>query len=981
MGFGQRLKAAARTLFGGDAPKAAGGLLSGVVVNGMSARKGTRELLLAYRHLPRLHSVVHRIASDVAGVPLRLYRTPKVGRKAELAASVGVLRKSAGQSTGGAAYARKMLQDARKAGELVEVTSHPFLDLYRTMNPALRGAQSKKVTQIHLDLKGEGVWVLERGALSKPIQAWPVPPHWVAETPSANRPFFRMSWAGWQKNIPEADVVWFRDPDPEHPYSRGVGTGESLADELDVDEHAARRIKEFFVNGAMPASVIGIEDLADDGIIAFREKWLAKYQGGGKSNQVHFTNKKVSSTDLTHTFQEQQLVELRKHEADIIRQAFGVPPEILGDIENSNRATIDASYMLYALGVLCPRMDFLCDALEPLLGEWDEGLILDYVSPVPEDREFKKNVMVALPANYRVNEHRALAGEPPIDGKEGEAFYAPPAPSLSFGPPPQQLQGDPPWTKGLRPQRKDLTIQELQQILEGLRPERLTDETGPLWEERVREWGDAALAELGLDASFNMRNPLVRDLLDAAGKRITGVTDTTRQQLMSSLTDGVYAGEGIGELAKRVQGVFETASSSRARTIARTEVVGSSNQANLAAWRLSGVVEEKEWLAVRDGETRSEHAALDGQVVKLGAFFTVDGHSASCPGGFGRPELDINCFPGEVSAWSAAPTEHIFRHTYAGQLVEVATVRGQKLTGTPNHPVLTQRGWVPLGELNEADSLIHCTLAQVARAEGNNVQHVPSRLAEIFDLASINGTTKRVEAGRQEQFHGDGSNGDVDIVATDSQLQRRLVPLSLESIGENLLAASELGQRALTGDCLEGQFFLGSALLTTRNVGGLSESLPLGTTQAAHSQAVGLAAASNWDSGASQVANECRPGQAKATSDAESALPLLVRSERIAQTRRFDWTGHVFNLQTQAGWYIADGFVVHNCRCTALPRVSDVKAAGGAVRKTMSEEEKTARWKKFDKALVPWEDAAEEALRRGFRAQEADILEALRRLA
>jgi len=28
-----------------------------------------------------------------------------------------------------------------------------------------------------------------------------------------------------------------------------------------------------------------------------------------------------------------------------------------------------------------------------------------------------------------------------------------------------------------------------------------------------------------------------------------------------------------------------------------------------------------------------------------------------------------------------------------------------------------------------------------------------------------------------------------------------------------------------------------------------------------------------------------------------------------------DWSGHVFNLQTASGLYVAGGIVAHNCRC------------------------------------------------------------------
>jgi HK97 family phage portal protein len=651
-----RVREVLRALFGekAKASQSAGGLLRGVAAYGTAPRRGTRELFFAYRHLPRLRAVSHRIASDIASTPWRLYAS--AGKRAK-GYGRGIIR-------------TKALEDARRSGELREVEAHPFLDLLSTMNPALGGEASMLVTQLYQDLKGEGFWVLERNGARLPIEAWPVPPHWIVETPSTGRPFFRASFLGWQKEFPEADVLWMKSPDPDNPYNRGTGIAESLADELDIDEFAAKHLRNWFFNGGRPSALVGLEGIGEEELERAREQWLARYSGPGKEGQLHFTNAKVTVEDISKTFDEMQIVELRKQEADTIREVFGVPPEVLGVIENSNRATIEASYYLYAMGVLVPRLDFLVGALTPLLREYDERLVLGYVSPVPEDREFRRTIFQASPpGTFDANEWRMLGDMPPAeevsdDEQKGELFQyhftfgiitineararlglppiaggdKPPDNPLAGGFGGQEMRADPPWTKGVAKQ------QRTDNVLEALRPERLTDETGPVWQQQVKRWGDKVLGELGLSGSFDMRNPLVRGVLESAAKKVTGVTETTRDALRATLTEGAFAGEGISELRQRVQHVFEVASSSRAETIARTEVVGSSNKANLAAYELSGVVDGKEWLAVRDGNTRPEHRDLDGQRVWLHARFVASsGDSAEHPGGFADPAMSINC--------------------------------------------------------------------------------------------------------------------------------------------------------------------------------------------------------------------------------------------------------------------------------------------------------------------------------------------------
>lgn len=161
----------------------------------------------------------------------------------------------------------------------------------------------------------------------------------------------------------------------------------------------------------------------------------------------------------------------------------------------------------------------------------------------------------------------------------------------------------------------------------------------------INKQGAKVLDALGADGSFDMRNPLVKDYLDAWQEQsVVGITDTTRAEVTSVLQDAVAEGGGIGDMTRALRGYFESASTYRAERIARTEVVGSSNAANLAAYQISGLVDAKEWLAVQDGSTRETHSDLDGTRVAISDEFTTSsGHRAQGPGLFGVGEEDINC--------------------------------------------------------------------------------------------------------------------------------------------------------------------------------------------------------------------------------------------------------------------------------------------------------------------------------------------------
>ncbi len=635
-----RLSNAWKALFGpGDsAAQSAGGLLSGVLTTTQAPRRGTREVLQAYKRSPWVHSLFRRVAEDVAGIPWEVYAP--AGRRGKAVARS--LQGAAGEVRG------RLVARAVAAGDLRPVDSHPFLDVLHRCNPALGGHDTWTVSQLHLDLVGQGPLVLERNALGQPLEMWPVAPHWIQEVPRPGFPHYRASWASWQRLLPEADVLWLRAPDPEHPYSRGTSYGEALGDEFDVGELRARYAKNFFFNDATPAAIVALEGATEEQARRYKEEWNADHRGPGKNGRLKFTNAKLQYQALTQTLKDMQLQEQRQEDRDIVREVLGFPPELMGVLENANRSTIDNAYYLYAKGCLVARKERQRSGLEPLLqAAYDDRLVLGYVSPVPENDEANRAHMVAVPSVFKVDEHRRAGGHAPVGGEEGEALFVPPSPSLGLGPLGLSATGrdDPAWVRraGLPAHRK--AVDPVAVGLEALRPEALSEEVGPVQDEEFQRWAQAALDELGTGLRFDMRNPLVRQVLEAAaGERIRLINETTQAALRAELAEGVAAGEGIRELSNRVEDVFEDAEGYRARRIARTEVVGLSNAANVEAWRQSGVVEGKEWLAVRDGSTRDSHRALDGAVVGLDEpFVTREGRKAQHPGGFGVAEEDIQC--------------------------------------------------------------------------------------------------------------------------------------------------------------------------------------------------------------------------------------------------------------------------------------------------------------------------------------------------
>lgn len=138
----------------------------------------------------------------------------------------------------------------------------------------------------------------------------------------------------------------------------------------------------------------------------------------------------------------------------------------------------------------------------------------------------------------------------------------------------------------------------------------------------------------------------LRYLLTLAGQKIKDISYTTLAKVRLELTDGVAQGESIPELAKRIDSLYlDQIIPNRSTTIARTEVVSSSNYASIQAAQESGLTLMKVWLATEDSRTRPAHADADGQEVPMDQAFNVGGEALQYPGDMdnGSANNIVNC--------------------------------------------------------------------------------------------------------------------------------------------------------------------------------------------------------------------------------------------------------------------------------------------------------------------------------------------------
>ena len=277
----------------------------------------------------------------------------------------------------------------------------------------------------------------------------------------------------------------------------------------------------------------------------------------------------------------------------------------------------------------------------------------------------------------------------------------------------------------------------------------------------------------------------------------------------------------------------------------------------------------------------------------------------------------VYCFVGGTRVEMPSPVRRAYRRVYSGPLVTVRTAGGNQLTGTPNHPILTDAGWIALGELVVGNNLI-CRGRQEQVAPGNpDVQHGPTTMAEVVrslaELGPGRVITQRV-AGIDMDFHGDGQDADIDVVTADGLFEdARETPLPKPG-GKHLVGRTGLDLEPFVGQRpgFEGSLPLGLAPAPGGNGGEPCD--PFGV---ASSPVVGrFAPGAGAEPALLQLADQVGiTAPDRRGNGHEVTFPFEVTPDRVVKVSRIDLVSgtHVYNLQTAHHYYIANNVIVHNC--------------------------------------------------------------------
>ncbi|MEU2402806.1 phage portal protein [Streptomyces rubiginosohelvolus] len=312
--------------------------------------------------------------------------------------SVGTLFSIVNRTSNATAQVEWKLWRKAKSGlkeDRIEVTSHAALDLWNKPNPFMPRQEFVETFQQHVDLVGEGWWVIGYHPAVKnlPLEMWPVRPDRMTPVPSQEKflaGYIYTSPDGEQVPLGLHEVIQLRMPNPLDPY-RGMGPVQAVLADLDATRYSAEWNRNFFLNSAEPGGIIEVPTrLSDPDFDQLRERWNEQHRGVANAHRVailehgKWIDRKLTQRDM-------QFVELRDVSRAVLREAYGISAFALGEVTDVNRATAEAAKAWFAEQLTVPRLERIKGALNhdllPLFGATAEGLEFDYEDPVPPNPE------------------------------------------------------------------------------------------------------------------------------------------------------------------------------------------------------------------------------------------------------------------------------------------------------------------------------------------------------------------------------------------------------------------------------------------------------------------------------------------------------------------------------------------------------------------------------------------------------------------
>ena len=399
-----------------------------------------------------------------------------------------------------------------------------------------------------------------------------------------------------------------------------------------------------------------------------------------------------------------------------------------------------------------------------------------------------------------------------------------------------------------------------------------------------------------------------------------GANDMLEAKVAAAIQETLAAGEHVEGGVERVKAAFEAAgvapnNSFTFEAIVRTSVAQAYGAGAWNALQEPGIAEIHEsnlYATAGDDRVREEHQAWDG-------FCGPADHD------FFRthwPPCGWACVPGDSLV--RGEIKNALKIRYSGPLIVIESRAGHRLAITPNHPVLTDHGWIAADKISEGQTLFSYNGPTDPMVGNGSNQNTPARIEDVFQSLVFNRATPfRIAAAKLSalDLHGDAqfSDGKIHIVGANRILPFKVSTEPFHKFKFTVGANASNGLIAI--ESLSGLHSIFQATFATRvsfmSSINLLRSLFWRHLMPFNVLTLGLGARRN--SYPSKPLNNSPMLHSKFITKLLRAGSGMIARDHVLRVRRTEFSGHVYDLQTIPSYYISQNIVISNCRCQIIP--------------------------------------------------------------
>tara|TARA_Y100001973_G_C5209184_1_gene344095 strand:- start:23251 stop:25542 length:2292 start_codon:yes stop_codon:yes gene_type:complete len=379
---------------------------------------------LAARYGMLVHRCVAINAQTAASITPRLFA---IGNASTLTKAKGLNPKPISDET--KAYMRGQMSCSPSASVLrkikgntenvVELESHPFLDLLEDVNDQTEGVAFRESFYSDLQIFGRNFTLLVRDNSKQPTSMWRLLPQIMNIVPGKEQFISHYEYGDGADKIHYSaeDVFWVHLYDPSDPYG-GVGPLEAWLQTVDSQFANAAFIDNMYRKGGAPDYVLMAKGgMSTEQKRSFRAEFRRLFgRMVNRQDTIAIMSGDADLKPLQRPPRELQTVEQEQYTIEALAMAFGVPKSLL-TTDDVNLANAREGSITHARNTILPMLRRFEDAVnQRLLPLWSDRLFLMHDNPVREDREIRIHERASqLGAGYTVNEIRLADDMEPLD--------------------------------------------------------------------------------------------------------------------------------------------------------------------------------------------------------------------------------------------------------------------------------------------------------------------------------------------------------------------------------------------------------------------------------------------------------------------------------------------------------------------------------------------------------------------------------------